>query len=535
MRINGAFSLRFKVFIFAAISGLIPLLLTIVILFINFMTFFEERIEKEIMHIAMGVAEVSDVKNAFSFDPPQTDLLQKTSNDLKNRTGAYVFFMDMTGKALIDPYPFNVRAEVIGEDKNRVLRGEFYISRSSDYSTPSIRAFVPVLNNNRQVGAVVAAFLEPDLKLIFAQLEKSVYVVVPIALLLILILSMHLANNIKRKLFGMEPQEIATRLIEREGILHSVKEGIIATDEQLNITVVNQSAAALFPKDTKLIGAKITELISDSIFQTVITTNQPQYNKQFLINENIVIANSFPLYIKDRAVGTVITFSNLTEANRLAEELTGVRKIVEALRARTHEFSNKLHAISGLIELGSYEEAKKYVTRVASNERTLISCLLSNFRANAVAGLLMGKVSEAEEKGIRYEIDKDSNLFTLPDYFDEHALVIVLGNLIENAFDAAKKHADNPEVHVSVKQTETMIEIKVRDNGPGISPKLKDKIFEPGFTTKSSGTGYGLYNVKSRVKMANGEISFTNEKKGTTFFLNIPFDVLLEQKQGGER
>jgi sensor histidine kinase regulating citrate/malate metabolism len=284
-----------------------------------------------------------------------------------------------------------------------------------------------------------------------------------------------------------------------------------------------------------LIGAKITELISDSIFQTVITTNQPQYNKQFLINENIVIANSFPLYIKDRAVGTVITFSNLTEANRLAEELTGVRKIVEALRARTHEFSNKLHAISGLIELGSYEEAKKYVTRVASNERTLISCLLSNFRANAVAGLLMGKVSEAEEKGIRYEIDKDSNLFTLPDYFDEHALVIVLGNLIENAFDAAKKHADNPEVHVSVKQTETMIEIKVRDNGPGISPKLKDKIFEPGFTTKSSGTGYGLYNVKSRVKMANGEISFTNEKKGTTFFLNIPFDVLLEQKQGGER
>jgi len=533
MKTKGIFSLRFQVFIFAAISGFIPLLLAVFILYVNFMDFFEVRMEKEIMEIAMGVTQDVDVKKAFSYRPINTELLQKTSNDLKSRSGAYVIFMDMNGSALIDPYPFHVRAEVMGEDKERVLKGETYISRSTAYSTPSIRAFVPIMSGERQVGAVVAAFLEPDIKLILSQLSRSVYIVLPLALLVILLLSMFLANSIKRRLFGMEPYEIGTRLIEREGILHSVKEGIIATDEQLNITVVNQSAEALFPHNTKLIGEKITQLIADSPLPNVILTKRPDYNKQLSINENIVIANSFPLFIKDKVVGTVMTFSNLTEVNRLAEELTGVKRIVEALRARTHEFSNKLHAISGLLQLGSYEEAKKYVARVAINEKTLMSCLLGNFRINTVTGLLMGKASEAEEKRIHFEIDGESYLFSLPDYFDDHAIVIVLGNLIENAFDAAKSYSKDPEVFVSVKQTETMIRIEVRDNGPGIPPEYMDKIYEPGFTTKQNGTGYGLFNVKSRVKVANGEISFKTDDKGTTFVVTIPFDALLDEEQGG--
>jgi sensor histidine kinase regulating citrate/malate metabolism len=60
-----------------------------------------------------------------------------------------------------------------------------------------------------------------------------------------------------------------------------------------------------------------------------------------------------------------------------------------------------------------------------------------------------------------------------------------------------------------------------------------DKIYEPGFTTKQNGTGYGLFNVKSRVKVANGEISFKTDDKGTTFVVTIPFDALLDEEQGG--
>jgi len=534
MKNKGIYSLRFQVFVFVAISGLVPLLLTIFILYFNFMNFFEVRIDKEVMQIAREVAEDADIKQAFSTAPIDIQMLQQASNDLKSRTGAYVIFMDMSGSALIDPYPFQVRTEVMGEDKERILNGETYSSRSKAYSAPSIRAFVPILYNGQQVGAVVAAFLEPDIQLILSQFYESLYVVLPLALFVILILSLALANNIKKRLFGMEPNEIGTRLIEREGILHSVKEGIIATDDQLKITVVNYSAAKLFPENTNLVGEDITRLISDSPFPNVILTKRPELNKQLIINENMVLSNIFPLFIKDRVVGTVITFSNLTEVNRIAEELTGVKRIVEALRARTHEFSNKLHVISGLLQLQSYEEAEKYVARVAIDEKTLMGSLLSNFRINTVTGLLMGKASEAQEKKVYFQIDSDSYLFSLPEYFDEHAIVIVLGNLIENAFDAARSHAKSPEVFLSVKQSETNIKIEVRDNGAGIPIALMDKIYEPGFTTKSNGTGYGLSNVKSRVKVAGGEISYQSDESGTVFYVTIPFDALIDEEQGGK-
>ncbi|MGI6449842.1 MAG: ATP-binding protein [Desulfitobacteriia bacterium] len=525
-------TLKTQVFLLAFFCGLIPFFLAIVFLYTNFTNFFEVHLEKEALEIALGAAENERVKKAFTSEKPDTRLLQAISNEYKNQTGSYVIFIDMTGTALIDPYPIHVHTQVIGEDREMILKGEAYTSRSSAYSTPSIRAFAPVMSNNQQIGAVVAAFLEPDIKLILRELYQSVYKIIPFALLLILILSLFLANNIKKRLFGMEPDEIGTRLIEREGILHSVKEGIIGTDYNLKITVVNNSAAELFPKNTQLLGRKITDLIADSPLPKIIQTKKPEYNKQLLINEKIVISNSFPIFIKDKFVGTVMTFSGLDEANLLAEELTGVKKIMEALRARTHEFSNKLHVISGLLQLGSIEEARKYVTSVVITESGLIGCLLNNFQVNAVSGLLMGKASEAEEQRIKFTIAPDSCLFSLPEYYDEHAIIVVLGNLIENAFYAVT-NLENPEVIVSIKQTDTAIQIKVSDNGRGIPEKYRDLIFEPGFTTKEDGTGYGLYNVISRVNVAKGEISFTSNEKGTTFMVHIPYDAILDEEQGG--
>ncbi|NLI93255.1 MAG: sensor histidine kinase [Peptococcaceae bacterium] len=534
MKTKNRFSLRFQVICFTVFCGFVPLLLTVSVLQYTFMHFFETRMEQHALEIAMWAANDIDVKKAYSMIPVDKDRLQKTANDLKNRTGAYIIFTDMRGISFVEPYSSRVWTTVVGGGEERVLQGETYTSRAIGVSGPAIRCFVPITVDDVQVGAVVAAFLEPDIQHILSQLYNSVYTVIPLALLILIILSMLLANNIKKRLFGMEPQEIGTRLIEREGILHSVKEGIIATDEDLNITVVNHSAEELFPKDTKLIGENITKVIADSPLPDVIVTKKPQYNKQLSINKKIVLSNSFPLFIKDKVVGTVITFSNLNEVHHLAEELTGVNKIVEALRARTHEFSNKLHAISGLLQLGSYEEASKYAASVSRYEETLLSCLLGHFRINAVTGLLMGKASQAEEKRIKFNLDTQSFLYSLPDYFDEHAIVIVLGNLIENAFDAAMEDSEYPEVYVSVKQTDTLLKIEVKDNGSGIPEDIRESIYEPGFTTKSHGTGYGLANVASRVKAANGAIEFTTSDQGTTFYVTIPFEAPIGDEQGGK-
>lgn len=531
MKKRSFFSLSFQVFVFSAVCGLLPLLLTMTLLNDNFQHFFEDRLETEVMEIAMWAAQDTRVKEAYTTKPVQAEALEEFAQQIKNQTNAYVNFIDKQGIVLTQPDPSLVVEKIEIEEEERAFEGETYVRRIEGYAGPAIRCFAPIYDGNTQVGTVIAAFLEPDIKHILSQLYRSVNIVLPLALLLIVMLSLLLANNIKKRLFGMEPLEIGTKLMEREGILHSVNEGIIATDHNLEITVVNQKARELFPGDIELEGNKITDLIPDSPLARVIVSKKPEYNKQLSLNGNIVLCNIFPLFINNRVVGTVMTIRPMTEVSRLAEELTGFKKIVQALRARTHEFSNKLHAISGLLQLGSYEEAKKYAASVARDERTLLSCILNNFGINTISGLLMGKASEAEERRIKFSIHPESYLFSLPENFDEHACVIVLGNLIENAFDAVEEYTSNPEVSVSIYQSESAIIFEVKDNGPGIPLEDRQSILMPGFTTKQHGTGYGLSNVKNKVDLARGELSFSTDPEGTTFRVSIPHDVLQERDE----
>ena len=131
-------------------------------------------------------------------------------------------------------------------------------------------------------------------------------------------------------------------------------------------------------------------------------------------------------------------------------------------------------------------------------------------------------------------IDPESYLFSLPEHFDEHASVIVLGNLIENAFESFERPFRDPKVAVSIMQSESHITIEVKDNGPGIPENIRDKIFNPGFTTKSNGNGYGLANVKNKVDLAGGELSFSDDREGTVFKVIIPYDIYMDERQGGD-
>ena len=320
----------------------------------------------------------------------------------------------------------------------------------------------------------------------------------------------------------MEPIEIATLLKEREGMLQSVKEGIIAIDSNSKITMINPAAQNLFPLGTQFIGRHISELIPDSQLPGVMDSRSSISDEQLLINENIVLTNRHPLIINDKVIGAIATFRPLTEVNRIAEELTGVNKVLNALRARSHEFQNKLHVISGLIQLESYEEAKKFISNITYKEQSLISSLIDNIHVSAVVGLIMGKASEALEKHIQFEVNPSSRLYELPAYFDEHASIVVLGNLIENAFDAVENQPYR-KVRVLIQQDEDKIYLEVSDNGPGIPQDALPNLFKMGYTTKEKGQGFGLNNLKNRVDVAGGSINIDSDHLGTTFKIIIPY------------
>ncbi len=125
------------------------------------------------------------------------------------------------------------------------------------------------------------------------------------------------------------------------------------------------------------------------------------------------------------------------------------------------------------------------------------------------------------EDFIRFIADEDEIIAKL----DRTQLIRIINNLVKNAIQAIPEDRD-PRILVSVTSNKNTVKIQVADNGLGILDEHKDKVFEPKFTTKSSGMGLGLGMVKNIVETYNGSITFTSQPgKGTVFTVTFPKEV----------
>ena len=214
----------------------------------------------------------------------------------------------------------------------------------------------------------------------------------------------------------------------------------------------------------------------------------------------------------------------MSEIRKLAEELTEVKSYINALRAQHHEHLNKLHVISGLIQLHRFKEAAHYITATMTRQQELFDFLRHNIGSPAISGLLLAKIKEAEENHIECTIDPESSF---PRILEEHldSFVIIIGNLIQNALDALKTDkVDTKKISILLRYEPDQILISINDTGPGIPKKYHDLIFSKGFTTKeeSGKRGYGLYLLKQHVSRMGGSIQIESSK-GTRFIVTIPF------------
>ena len=124
------------------------------------------------------------------------------------------------------------------------------------------------------------------------------------------------------------------------------------------------------------------------------------------------------------------------------------------------------------------------------------------------------------ENYIHFHTEEKAIMATL----DRTQLIRVVTNIVKNAEQATKGRPD-PRIDVVVKVVDDNVKILVKDNGVGISQQNKDKIFEPKFTTKSSGMGLGLGMVKNIVETYQGNITFTSEEGlGTEFVVSFPIN-----------
>ena len=331
-----------------------------------------------------------------------------------------------------------------------------------------------------------------------------------------------LARNIKRSIYGMEPDEIAAVLNERNAILQSTFEGIIAVDRTGGITLVNQEAQKLLPRGIEAQGQKIDDLLSDPNVSRVLSKGEAVYNQQHLLGETIVFYNIVPIKVHHEITGAVITLRDFTEFQKVAAELLEVKSYTQALRSQSHEFMNKLHTVSGLIQLGRYDQALRQLHETVQSHQDMVTFLMQAFHSSTVSGILLGKFNRANELNIQFNLDRSSGLD--PDSaVPETELVCIIGNIIENAFEALKaSDRGEKQVWVRIRERRKHLSILVADNGPGIPTSIRARVFDRGFTTKvGQNKGLGLALVAQCVRNLRGTIRFRSGRL-TAFRVRIP-------------
>ncbi|QEU77316.1 sensor histidine kinase [Streptomyces subrutilus] len=395
---------------------------------------------------------------------------------------------------------------------------------------PELVAQVPVLGSGqpvlgRHLGTVMIGEASPTVWQRLNGASSYLLAYLGIASGLGLTGSWLLARRTKRQTLGLEPREIAGLAEHREAMLYGIAEGVVALDPQLRLTLVNEVGRRLLDLPEHCVGRSLAELRIEGRLHDVLAGSPgdtAERRDEVVIRRNRVLVMNRMTVTKDgRRLGSVTTLRDRTELAQLEREIGSFRSSAELLRAQAHEFANQLHTISGLIQIGRHDEVVRYVRALSRHRQSLDTTLATRVRDLAVGALLMAKSSLAAERKVVLRVSEHTALDRLAPE-DSVDVATVLGNLVDNAVDAAAAGDDGRDawVEVELRQDASSVEIVVRDSGPGVAPELAQEVFSHGFTTKAAQQGergIGLALTRLVCERRGGEVAVANTPDGAMF------------------
>ncbi|UGB31246.1 MULTISPECIES: sensor histidine kinase [Bacillaceae] len=412
------------------------------------------------------------------------------------------------------------------ETYKALVFGSSYVTHVGKEEEEVLRGIAPIILNHgdytKVEGAVVVEFQMLEIRDRISGEVKGMVMTSAIVLIIGVIGSIVLARNIRKDTLGLEPYEIALLFRERNAILQSVKEGIIAIDQYGRVTMMNKSAQQILDISSRDEVQRINEMISSDTILKLMESKKDVVNEEVQYKDRTLIVNTQPVLEDGERVGTVATFRDKTEMKKMVDAFSEVKQYSEDLRAQAHEFTNKLYVILGLIQLGKKEEAIQLIQEETKSQEHHGELIFNSIQDEKIQAILLGKLAKASEKKIVFHIDEESSLSPLSEKFKLAPLIIILGNILDNAFDAA---ADSKEKKVSFFATDFGNDVlfEITDSGKGIPDGMEEAIFDKGVSLKGEKRGYGLANVKEEVELLGGFIELTStEDEGTVFSVFLP-------------
>ncbi|KQU02758.1 ATPase [Rhodococcus sp. Leaf7] len=445
---------------------------------------------------------------------------------LSGATLAEIVSTDGVVDVSTDPTRVGVTAELGDSD---VFRGRGWYGDVDVAGRPSIAGHVPILDTDGGVLAVVTVTENyPSTWMLLSDSGARLLIYLGLGAGIGALGSWMLSRRIRRHTLGLETAEIASLADHREALLHSIREGVIAIGNDGRITMINDSACALLDLDPDVVGRRVTDveldagvrevLVSDGDVEDVVVTTSTR-----VLALNRRSATSRRGESRGQHIGTVTTMRDSTELASMQSQLTSHKSVTDTLRAQTHEFANQLHTISGLAQLGSYDDVTALVGTLTRRRAQISDSITAHIHDPAVAALLIAKTSLAAEAGVSLVLDPSSRLRALDPALSTDVITVV-GNLVDNALDVSRESGDRT-ITVIVRD-DPELEIEVTDSGPGVSPSMKELVFSRGVTSKPDvpgGRGIGLALVRLVSVQHGGTATIEDaETGGARFRVRMP-------------
>jgi two-component system CitB family sensor kinase len=484
-----------------------------------------EQARDKVLSLAATVAHIPVVAEAVAAGDPERRLQPLAESVRVASAVDFVVIMTPSRIRYTHPNPAVIGKEFIGTTEP-ALRGESFTETYTGTLGPSVRAVVPVVDaGGHVIGLVSVGIVTSSIGERVAGKVPTLLAVCLLAVGAAGLASLLVSRWVRRSTLGLGPQQITRMYEHHDAVLHAVREGLVVVDADRRLVLANDEAVRLLRLDEDHEGRPVAALPLPDGVCDLLASGRSAQDELVIAGDHVVVVSQSPTRRDGQYLGTVTTLRDHTELLGLTQELDSVRGFAEALRAQAHEAANRLHTVVTMVELGRPQEAVQFAVAELRTSQELADRLLDAVEEPALAALLLGKVAQAHERGVELVVSPQTRLRetdVLPG-----DLVSVVGNLLDNAVDAALAAPPPHTVHVSVVDDDAGLVVRVEDSGPGLGGVSPGEVFRRGWTTKRGGThprGLGLALVEQVVRSYGGtiEVDGGGSGRGAVFTVALP-------------
>ncbi len=474
---------------------------------------------------ALGMARVvaSDVDLGDAVAADRQPLVQDKAERARLATGAlFVVVTDEKGIRLAHPNPDQI-GQLVSTDPTAALAGQEVTNIERGTLGLSARGKVPLRDHTGKIVGEVS--LGIDAAEIDAAQSNQLWLGIGfsgVALLLGVGGALLLTRLLKRRTLGLEPHELAELMQEHQAVLHGIGEGVLAVDAEGRVSVCNSEARRLLDLDAA-VGTPLAELSLPPRLRAALESSERVDNLVTVAGDRVLVANYREVRKDGIDLGGVLTLRDRTDLETLTRELDSTRELTDALRAQRHEFANRMHTLSGLIQTRHYTEADDYLKAMSAGTITMLGPAGDLINDPYLQAFLCAKTSTAAGLGVRLKVGGGS--WVPSKVVAPVEVTTVVGNLVDNALEAARRGERRPaEVEVDLLADDTTLHVAVTDTGDGVPEGLQDTVFTEGVSTKDEG-GLGLALTLQAARSLGGDVRLADRGgngRGALFLAQLP-------------